>query len=1395
MKLNHLKKLISWLLVFAMVLTLCPAMAFAEGEDLGTEPAEPFYRVFHLDAARKYFSAANIKAIIDILVEADMNQLELYFSDNQGFRLGLDDMVITTEYGTYDLTPALGDGYSDGSKYPDGTGKYLTQAEFEDILAYATEKGIEIVPCVNVPGHMGAILEEFPGLRYSGSQSSIDLTSDEAKAFAKGFVKKYAEYFASVGCQVFSFGADEFANDLGSTMGFEQIYNNGIYAEHFVPFFNEVAAIVKETGMVPRAFNDGIHYNDDTSHEFDTDVQVTYWASGWGGYNLCDADILAAKGFEMINTSQGYYWVLGNAGWQVSPEKAGQFNYQLFDGGVTVYDPAGAMLCVWCDNGAADGADDGAGVVAKIRDVLIAFGGTLPAERSTVPVLDATYFPDPAVLSAVMDQVGPFITDLTGYTGKLDLSGTNAADLTGIAEYLPDLTVLDLSGTDVEKITSESLPAALTELKVAGCTALAYVELESFPDLVVDLAGCSAVQSLYLHGTNMVELDISAMSGLKNFDISDSQIAILNAASAAKYTNAYWWNWQGARLDLSSFSPEGKLMSGMEAYFATAELPDEIADQESEIAKGTLDCWYDTSIVIDLGSVSRLSSLVISHRYAAYYGVMAHGLVEISDDGETYTQVTEFTDATENCTIALPEGTKGRYIRITDVDDTQAWLDIAVMGFAMAPKGFTYSAQQPALVRDELADVIYERDGSQYQLLDLLSKNYETFKTLRGTAAGDLGNAEWADAAYIAETIAMPSGVKVVITAEDGTPYTPSNVAPPELGELDNETNVGLEASILGQSGQYSGEYSYMLFDGKNNTKWCTGGNTGWAVFQLPESAVIGRWYTEHAGMLEAESMNTKAFSLQILNPDVLSEEDFLGMSASEQDSVMRNGSYWMDLDAVSGNTQTYVDRTIAEEDLQEAQVYRLYVSQSVQDTTYGAVRIYEMELFTYTGKLKVDTNGIFVADEIGTWNVSYQRRGEELDAFTLNVRLSDKDLVALSEAVQSAAGAAEEAIRVAEEARAKADEAMAKAEEASSSVAENMENAEKAAAEAAEAAAAAEAAEKAAADAQAAAEAAEAAAAEYNTEAAASAAAAAEYAAAAAAAQADIAAMKAEIVGYLADAQKAAEEAEAAQKAAEEAQRKAEEAALAAAKYYALIQLSQADLSGLNAEQRAAAEDAIAAARAALDTAADPAEVEAILAEALAAIEAAKDFVCASEIFADVQPDAWYHEGVDFMVRNGYMNGVSAELFDLNGNVKRAQLVTILYRVAGEPSVEGLTHGFTDVQAGSFYENAVIWAVNNGIVNGVSDTMFAPDNAISREQIATILYRYTGSPAVAEDHLADFSDKDTVSSWARDAMNWAVANGLINGVVADEGTVLSPATFANRAQIAVIIMRYLTAA
>lgn len=113
---------------------------------------------------------------------------------------------------------------------------------------------------------------------------------------------------------------------------------------------------------------------------------------------------------------------------------------------------------------------------------------------------------------------------------------------------------------------------------------------------------------------------------------------------------------------------------------------------------------------------------------------------------------------------------------------------------------------------------------------------------------------------------------------------------------------------------------------------------------------------------------------------------------------------------------------------------------------------------------------------------------------------------------------------------------------------------------------------------------------------------------------------------------------------------------------------------------------------------------------------------VCASDLFQDVARGAWYHDGVDYMVRRGYMEGVGNNLFAVNGTMTRGQMVTILYRIAGKPTVEGLENPFKDVADGKFYTDAVIWAAENGIVEGNGDGTFNPNGFITRQQVAVIL-------------------------------------------------------------------------
>ena len=392
----------------------------------------------------------------------------------------------------------------------------------------------------------------------------------------------------------------------------------------------------------------------------------------------------------------------------------------------------------------------------------------------------------------------------------------------------------------------------------------------------------------------------------------------------------------------------------------------------------------------------------------------------------------------------------------------------------------------------------------------------------------------------------------------------------------------------------------------------------------------------------------------------------------------------------------------------------------------------------------------------------------------------------------QEAQAAAEAAQAAAEAAKARAEEAQKKAEEAAASSAEDKEAAERAKVEAEAAKKAAEDAQKAAEEAKAAAELALEAAKKSEVEAAASAAEAAEYARQMAETYQKVVEIKAELIDYLAEAQAAAEKAEAERKAAEEARKAAEEAALAASKYAASFELAQLlhESETLTGHAREDYAKVIEDAKAAIEAAKTPEEVDEILA---AAREALKTAGCPSTNFTDVEENGWYHTGVDFMVKNGFMNGVADDAFDVDGNLTRAQLVTILYRIAGEPESTA-TNPFADVADGQWYTTAVIWAAENGIVKGVNTTTFAPNDQITREQIATILFRYAKAEKV-EGKLAGFPDAGKVSDYAADAMAWAVEQGLINGISESDGkTYLAPQETATRAQIAVILMRYLTA-
>ncbi len=178
---------------------------------------------------------------------------------------------------------------------------------------------------------------------------------------------------------------------------------------------------------------------------------------------------------------------------------------------------------------------------------------------------------------------------------------------------------------------------------------------------------------------------------------------------------------------------------------------------------------------------------------------------------------------------------------------------------------------------------------------------------------------------------------------------------------------------------------------------------------------------------------------------------------------------------------------------------------------------------------------------------------------------------------------------------------------------------------------------------------------------------------------------------------------------------------------------------------------------------------------------------------FTDVMEGDWFYDAVVYAYETGLMDGVGDNLFAPNSQTTRAQLVTILYRLAGQPAVSG-DLPFPDVESGTWYTDAVAWAAQNGIVNGVSDTEFAPGDDISREQLAAILYRYAACQGYDVSQRADlsgFGDASSISGYAQEALSWAHAQGLVLGF--EDGS-LRPQGTASRAQIAAVLMRFLAA-
>lgn len=471
------KRWLSLLLAVVLMIGLLPISAFAsntgtQANDSGkTAENQEFMRIFHLDCGRKYFSVDQIKDLINTASANNYTDVELAVG-NDGLRFLLKDMSLEVDGKTYTsdaVTAAIEAGNNQYSNSKNTTSSALSETDMDTIIAYAREKNIRIIPLINTPGHMNAILSAATSLTgvtcaYNGSGTTIDVTNPTAVAFTQALLQKYISYFTGKGCQYFNMGADEYANDIykSGSMGFGQLQTSGNYS-YYVTYVNQVAKLIENAGMTPMAFNDGIYFKSDTSGgTFDDNIVVCYWTTGFndGQYKPAAASFLVGKGHKVINTQDAWYYVLGRSSgtYDLTSAKKGANNTGVTSvpgGGAT---PIGCMQCLWCDEPSASYSNT---EVNNVKGLM-----------QTLSSKNPTYFTEVAPLGpSIKSESGTSLTIGSNGT-ELTISGvTDGSTVTWTVDNPSVIKLVAAGNDDGDSITGTKVTAVPVSEGTATVTA------------------------------------------------------------------------------------------------------------------------------------------------------------------------------------------------------------------------------------------------------------------------------------------------------------------------------------------------------------------------------------------------------------------------------------------------------------------------------------------------------------------------------------------------------------------------------------------------------------------------------------------------------------------------------------------------------------------------------------------------------------------------------------------------------------------------------------------------------------------------------------------------------------------------------------------------------------
>ena len=652
-----------------MLICLIPTAVFAS--DSGG-----YMKIAMLDCGRKYFTVDWVKSLI-YETKADGFTHVMLAVGNDGMRFLLDDMSLTVGSKTYSSEAVKAAVISGNNSYTTASTGEWTESEMNEIFSAAASSGIEIIPLLNTPGHMDAILSAATSLTgtncsYNGSVRTIDVTNTTAVAFSQAFVQKYIDYFASKGCTYFNFGADEYANDryTSGSMGFGSLQSSGKYG-YFIKYVNEIAAMVKAAGLTPIAFNDGIEFANKTSatvgsttYTFDKDIVVCYWSGGWSGYTPRTAANLASDGFKIINTTGDFYYVLGKSdNFDSSYTYASNWsNYKVCGTTLSSSSVLGGMFCMWSDY---PGAETETQEAKKIRLPLRAMGLAMDGSY--------TYNIDTSVVPGGFNADGTLNTDPPAQVHNYQLTSSQEATCTeeGKNTY---------TCTDCGDSYTETTPALGHD----------YVAEDDGGDTVYTCKRCGDSYTELLPREN-ISLKAGQTSETYTLD-GEKTISIEGDADIAK-ANLTYSEGTGAEVSYSasaSASVSGYTQGGYNCVI-------------SNIIDGSTSTYYwseaNQSVGmyarVDLGAEVRFDAVQVSAPAHGDYCTNAN--VQLSSDGYNWTTIGTFTSSRSSATTktyTVPDSVESfRYIQVVITTARSYWWQLSEIAWgSLNGSSFTRAA-------------------------------------------------------------------------------------------------------------------------------------------------------------------------------------------------------------------------------------------------------------------------------------------------------------------------------------------------------------------------------------------------------------------------------------------------------------------------------------------------------------------------------------------------------------------------------------------------------------------------------------------------------------------------------------------------------------------------------